>query len=119
MANELTVSASASFSKGGAQDAQRTISKQVDVAGDAFSIKVLSIGTSDETVSFDDVATPGFIIMKNLDSTNYVEYSHASGAYLGQMKAGEPALLRLTGGATLHMSANTAACLVEIRCYSN
>lgn len=79
-----------------------------------------TIGTTEESITFTDIATNGFCLMHNLDSTNYVEWGFATGVYGGRMKAGETAgPLRLNTGATLYLKANTAACKVRIIHYED
>jgi hypothetical protein len=77
----------------------------------------VSVGTTAETISTGDLTTPGWVWMKNLDATNYVQWGMSDGGTLktvGRLEAGEMALFRLDPGATLMMKANTAACLVQI-----
>ena len=112
MANELTVTAKLSFSKGGAK-VNRAFTIDVNITGDAFTHEVQSVGTTEEELPQGaDLGTPGFILVKNLDSTNYVEVGHSTGVYAAKLLAGEVCLFRLNSG-TLYAKANTAACLVE------
>lgn len=79
-----------------------------------------TIGTTEETITFTDISTNGFVILENMDTTNYVEWGFATGVYGGRMKATEPAgPFRLNTGATLYLKANTAACRVRICHYEN
>jgi len=84
---------------------------------------VVSVGTSEETLSFGDI-TPGRIILQNLDSTNYVEYGPATGSYIGRLlpgatagTAGSPHTINVTSGATIYIKANTSACNVLVIAY--
>lgn len=70
----------------------------------------MEIGTSEENTTFPELTTEGFLYMRNLDATNYVEWGFSTGVYGGKMKAGETALYRLKPGTTLYLKANTAAC---------
>jgi hypothetical protein len=89
--------------------------KRIDQAGVGQSDTKQTIGTTEETISFTDIATNGFVFFENLDATNYVEWGTATGDYTGKMLAGEPAgPFRLNAGKTLYMKANTAACRVRI-----
>jgi hypothetical protein len=112
MSNELKIIVSLNFSKGGAK-ANRAESIQVDVTGDAFTHEVQSVGTSEEELAQGaDLGTPGYIFIKNLDDTNYVEVGSTTGVYDIKLKAGEVALYRHNSG-TIYAKANTAACNVE------
>lgn len=112
MANELKIIVSLDFSKGGAK-ADRAESIRVDVTGDAFTHEVQAVGTSEEELAQGaDLGTPGYIFIKNLDDTNYVEVGSTTGVYDIKLKAGEIAVYR-HNGTTIYAKANTAACLVE------
>lgn len=79
----------------------------------------LSVGTTEEAVTFTDIATNGWCFMQNMDTTNYVEWG-TTGAYIGRMKAGETAgPFRVNAGATLYLRANTAACRVRVVMYED
>ena len=111
MANEITVSASLSFDK--------TITDSFSCQGLTFTMtgteymkNVQSIGTSEEALLVGD-CTPGFILMKNLDATNFVSFRSATGATnTVKLKAGEIALFRSSGAAP-YMIADTAAVRVQ------
>lgn len=112
MANELKIVAGMNFSKGGAK-ANRRFSESVDVTGDAFTHQVQSVGTTEEVLEQGaEVGTPGYMIVKNLDTTNYIEIGSTTGVYDIKLKAEEFALYR-HNSATIYAKANTAACLVE------
>ncbi len=112
MANELKITASIFFNKNGAE-AVRAESIEVDVSGDAFNHDIQSVGTSEEQLAQGaDLGTPGYIFLKNLDATNYVEIGSTTGVYDIKIKAGEIALYR-HNSATIYAKANSAACLVE------
>jgi hypothetical protein len=112
MSSELKIVASMIFSKGGA-NANRAESIRVDVTGDAFTHEVQEVGTSEEELAQGaDLGTPGYIFIKNLDDTNYVEVGSTTGAYDIRLKAGEFAVYR-HNSTTVYSKANTAACKLE------
>ena len=61
-----------------------------------------------------DVAggTPGYVLLRNLDGTNFVQFGADADAPFGKLKAGEAALLRVVA-APISIKADTAACAVE------
>lgn len=78
---------------------------------------VLSIGTSEEDITFTDVTTPRRLCMLNLDTTNFVKYGPKSAGSMvefGRLKPdATPHSLDLApSGVTLRMIADTAACKV-------
>lgn len=112
MSDELRIRVIFSFSKSGAK-VSRSENISVDVTGDAFTHEVQSVGTTEEALAQGaDLGTPGYILIKNLDATNYVEVGSTTGVYDIKLLAGEIALYR-HNSATIYAKANTAACLVE------
>lgn len=114
MANEIQASCSLSASKGGAS-VSVTGSINPTMAGDQMIQNVQIIGTSSEALVLGDVTTIGFLLVKNLDSTNYVEVDSATtfDNWPQKILAGEAILLK-PQTATLYGKANTAACNVQI-----
>lgn len=122
MADEITIIAEISLENGSVEHDYRPDAVSVNQADGKFVDKVLDIGTSEETISFDDISTKGFIMMENLDSTNYVQWGPDSTGMvtLGRINAGETAgPFRIDNGATLIMQANTATCKVRFIAYEN
>lgn len=96
------------------------VRKQVTQTGTGQDDRKHSIGTSEESITFTDIATNGYCLMQNIDATNYVEWGFATGVYGGRMKAGEIAgPFRLNPGATLYLKANTAACKIRVIHYED
>ena len=62
-------------------------------------------------MSTGDVSTLGWLVLQNLDTTNYVTYGPDSTGMVdfGRIEAGEIAVLRLEPGITIKAQANTAA----------
>jgi len=112
MANELTVGARISFSKSGGE-VKRAESKSVTVTGDSFTHEIQSIGTTEEDIVYcADIGTPGYVLVKNLDTTNYVEMGITTGVYTIKLLAEEFALYRHNSTAW-KAKATGGACLVE------
>ena len=119
MANEITVSVGVSVVNGNLRAQFPQVSLTRDQAASGLSDQVLSIGTSEEDVAFGDVATPGIVVLHNLDATNYVEYGMSDTGTmkkLGKLIAGDKAMFRMAASTTLRMKANTAACKVRVMC---
>ena len=113
MANELTVSCSLRFSKSGREADKAYGGIQLDVTGTKPMSHTQTIGTSEEALVVGDVGTPGYIIIKNLDDTNYVTIRASAGAAdVVKLLAGEVALFRLAAAAP-YAIANTANCDLE------
>ena len=99
MANEATITAALRFQKGLIPQinfAPGAIS--IDISGDLPVAIGQTIGTSEEALDLGDIGggTLGWIIGRNLDSTNFVEFRAGTGETdLVKAKAGEPFLFRL------------------------
>ncbi|KKM19636.1 hypothetical protein LCGC14_1653560 [marine sediment metagenome] len=112
MAGKLAISARLVYDKNGA-NTRRSEGISVDVAGDSFTHEIQSVGTSEEELAQGvDLGTPGYVYLKNLDGTNFVEIGSTTGVYDVKMLAGEIALYR-HNSASIFAKADTAACLVE------
>lgn len=83
------------------------------VATQGSDDRIHSIGTTEESISFTDITTNGWVKLENLDGTNYVQVGFSTGVYGIRMKAGFPAFFYLEPGATIYLKANTAVCRVR------
>lgn len=118
MADEISISLSVAFSKSG--DSADTSDMgltglELDMTGRYFVKLTQSIGTTAELLEKGDVGTVGYLVMKNLDATNYVELDNASftidagsirikpgGVFVGQLR-----------GTSIYACAKTSACIVK------
>ena len=113
MSNELQLTVSLSFSKGNAR-LDRSESISVDITGDSIMHNTQVIGTTEEQIVVpSDLTTYGYIFIRNLDSTNFIEVGRTTGVYNDKLKAGE-FLLKRCDGNTLYAKADTASCNTEI-----
>jgi hypothetical protein len=122
MADEITVTVRTQLSNGTLTDDFRPGNITVDQTTSGMSCQVLSIGTSEEDITFGDVATEGVCTLYNLDATNYVLWGKKDGSgnmqAIGKLKPSHiPAVFNFNAGSTLRMQANTAACKVRICLY--
>lgn len=110
MAREITATASLSASKGGAS-VNNSASHVADMAGDQMIGTVQIVGTSAEALNVGDVSTIGYVFLKNMDATNFVEValdSSVSTQKFAKILAGGVALFpALT--ATMYVKADTAS----------
>jgi|TARA_R110002110_G_scaffold145775_6_gene335354 hypothetical protein len=115
MAGSITINQSVQLLNG---SLQKTITPGALalVQDDAGSFEdVNSIPTSEEAVAtFGSMTNEGWVYLRNIDATNYVQWGFSTGVYGGRLEPGETALFRAEPGFTLFFLANTAACLVQI-----
>lgn len=122
MADELKVTIAIDFANGGLKDQVASEQTKMTQLVQLMHNPVPIVGTTEEVISFGDLATLGGVYMKNLDSANYVEFGpESAGAMvlLGKLKAGERAFFRLAPGIILRMKANTAPVKVQIKAYND
>jgi len=111
--NVITVNASLTVANGNFTARYTSGALQIDqVIAGGGAPGFVNIGTSEETVSFGDITTPGYVFIRNLDDTNYVTLGPDSTGMVAaiKLKAGEVALFRTDDSATWKAQANTAAC---------
>jgi len=116
MANEITYAVSIQVSKGGASISSGTMSDTIDMAGVDMGTVTQAIGTTNETLDVPaDVSGDVHLVVKNLDSANYVEIFKDSGNshLLSKLNAGESCSLRNVPAASLYGRANAAACQIQ------
>lgn len=113
MAEELTMSGVVRFRKGSIDISLEQLAKRIDVSGTKFIKTVQAIGTTEEAIGKGEVGTPGIMIVRNLDTTNFVTIRPATGVTTGaKIKAGEFAIFRPSGSAP-YAIADTAAVNIE------
>lgn len=115
MANEINLNLTLSVSKNGASSSF-TVSKVIDMTGDQFINNVQIVGTSNEALLFGDVSTIGFVAVKNLDATNYVEVFLDSGNanLVAKLFPGEACLFKPGATNLMFARANTGACNCQV-----
>lgn len=116
MANEIAFSASLAITKNNLT-ASGNGSKSVTLANDAYSSGVQSIGNTTEAIALGDAANPGYLYVKNLDATNFIEIGLTSPVTSGnamiKLLPGEFAFLP-TRQTTIYALADTATCLMHV-----
>lgn len=115
MATTATVDVTLSYSDA---DTSSELTKAITstLSNRGFTADIQSIGTSEEAITLGETTSPGYMLIINLDATNYVELkTGSSGTIFAKLDAnGGCALLKLGSGAqTPYAIANSAACLVR------
>jgi len=86
------------------------------MTGDDLINATQVIGTTSELVSFGEITgAPGEVVIKNLDSTNFIELGGDSGLTVFKIKllAGRTTIFQ-PSSATLYAKADTAAVRIQI-----
>lgn len=121
MANTHTVSASVQFSDGTDGYGINLNPVTSTQGAPALAHGVVTIGTSEETLSIGDVATGGLFVFKNRDATNYIEIGPDNGGtILAFVKCGAGKFGQIPGlsSTTIKAKANVAACVLEYWLFS-
>lgn len=111
MANEITISASIRYSKAKASAGLAT-TYNADQTGDKYEAGVQTVGTSEENLVKGDVGTIGWVALRNMDATNFVEFGAATGELPVKLLAGKGTVIPWNATVCI-AKANTGACLVE------
>jgi len=116
MANEIRTTVQINVSKNG-QTLAFPSSVTNDMSGDVIYMNTQTVGTSTEQIAFpaDLSGTPSFLVLKNLDTTNYIEIGLNTPLtqIFAKIKPGQSLLLPC-GTATYYALANTAACKIVV-----
>jgi hypothetical protein len=113
MANEITMSGSLDFSKNDVVDSLSFSGLQIDVTGVKIARQVQEVAITEEALNLGDIGTPGYILVRNMDDTNYMEFMAGTGeTETVKLKAGEWALFRFTS-ADPFVIADTAVVNIE------
>lgn len=116
MANEIAISARFKFSASSQPylDVSFPLTNFDQAAQGGPTPGFITVGTTEESTAFPELTTEGWLFMKNLDATNYVQWGFSTGVYGGRMEPGEIAMFRMEPSLTLYLKANTAACKVLV-----
>ena len=122
MASEITGTTNIQVTNGTLSMPKMGKSFRDDQAVKGANNSVLSIATAGEDVPLGDIATPGWVQLKNLNGANFVQFGPKIGGTfypIGRLLPGLPNQFMLDAGVvpsttTLHLKADTAACLVRV-----
>ena len=113
MADELKATLTVRYTKDSVSAKTPGATISLDVTGEGIQSGVQSIDTSAEALGKGDIGTIGWVWLKNLDLTNYVELSVDSGTNMfGKLNPGEETFLPIHT-ANIHAQANNNACRVQ------
>lgn len=117
MANEISIIAKLTASKGGTTVTNATSSDSIDMAGTNMCCYIQNIGTTAEALTMTDINTGSAyrVLLRNKDDTNYVDISFDSGStFPVQILPGEICGPIMRPSGSIHARANTAAIELEI-----
>jgi len=119
MANEINASAALSISKNGTI-VSNSVSVVATLAGNAFAGYIQTIGTTREALTVPpDFTIGGFLLVKNLDATNFVtvlisDQAPGVAGTVAKLLPGEACLYKPAAGSAPFALADTASCDVSV-----
>lgn len=117
MADEITITVRTNIVNGEYSETfNQTV--QIDQAAIGAYAGVEIVPTTDEAMPVGDVATEGYLFLKNLDGTNFITFGpdDSGGTFVpyGKCKPGEIAIFRVVAGAAYRWKADTATVKTQI-----
>lgn len=122
MANEINLATSARVVNGNFSYDFKPGALNLDQNNPGRGGHVQKIGTSEEVVDIGDVSIEGYAFLRNLDSTNWIEYGPdstgggGSMVVFGKLKPGEVAVWRIGASVVVEIKAkaDTAEVLLDV-----
>jgi hypothetical protein len=118
MANEISANVSLHASEGYlVVNISESFYDDLTIAGMGGAVQ--KIGTSEEAISFGDVAYPGWCVLKNVDATNYIDIGPDSTGMVNALRLypGKAMMLYMYPSASWKAKANTAEARLWVRCF--
>jgi hypothetical protein len=115
MANELQLQFGINYTKNAATFYRAPSSSSVTVAGNHVAAGTQAVGfAAAENLGKGDITTCGYLLIHNLDGTNFVQVGYDDGGFkpLVKLLAGEWSLFRLAQSSP-QVKADTGACNIE------
>lgn len=112
MANEISISGGLTHNRNGSISKSHSV--QITQSGTDYVLQTQNIGTSAELIDKGDIGTVGYMYVRNLDATNYVELALDSGAtqIFAKLLPGEFCVIPTRQ--QVYGRANTSACDCEV-----
>ena len=111
MANEIQVSSTLRYSSSPASASLAT-SYFADQTGSKYQAGVQAVGTSEESLDKNDVVTIGYLAVRNMSATNFVQLGITTGVYTIKLFPGKGCVIPWNGQYT-YIKADTSSCDVE------
>jgi hypothetical protein len=86
---------------------------KVTISANLYARGTITVATTGTAISLGAVATPGFMIIRNMDATNFVTIGNSGDPLPVEIKAGEWAAFRWAAAMVPYAQADTAPVLVE------
>lgn len=120
MADEIQITCAVVVEKGSMKYSFQPDALSIDQTSIGRGGHTQSVGTTEELLDIGDLLVEGWVVLHNLDTTNYITWGPQDpgsvGAMIavGKLKAGEFAIFRMDPSITLMAKANTAACQLDV-----
>jgi hypothetical protein len=116
MADEISLTVQFNYANGSAKVLVNPGAIKRDQAAVGLWAPIVTVAATEEDLLPVDISTLGYIVLLNLDPTNFVTYGAKDTTMkaLGRLEAGDIAVLRLEPGITLRWIADTAPVQVQV-----
>jgi len=115
MSQELLVSGALRWQKDGTVVQQGYYNVPLDTSADNPHVSFQDITVAEILVDLGDVGTGPYCLVRNLDTSNYVQLRSGQAlASFARLRPGEIALFPFDEGSTLYAAANGASCRIEV-----
>lgn len=117
MADEISEFIQVNISRGGWEfHISQTAKQDQNSASPTQDVRRVTVTTTEATLTFANVTTPGVLCITNLHASNTIEYGFAVGALGGEIKPGETHKLRIKSGTTFRWKAVGGNTDVYLQC---
>lgn len=119
MSSEFNISIQVNYASSLANDSF-SYSFADDQASNGAQGQIVAVTTSCAAVSEGGLTTPGWVVVKNLDPSNFVTYGPDSGGSMipmGRLDPLEAQVIKLSTACSLRWVADTATCKVQYKMF--
>lgn len=113
MADELTVTVALSYLNGNVSLSYPSTTDKVTIAANFAKREILTVTLAGLAIPLGSIATPGYILIRNMDATNYIVVGNSGDTLPIRVNAGALALFQFAGGIVPYAIANTADVVIE------
>jgi hypothetical protein len=123
VANEIKMTLGVNYANGQLTDALATVQNNYTQNVPGLHKTTVTVAVTESALDLSALATPGWVILQNLDPTNYVRYGPASAGAMvpfARLLPGEKHALRLgPAGISLRWISNAAPVQVLVTAYND
>ena len=113
MADELTVSAGLSYLNSGVAISHPTATDKVTISANFALRSIYTVPLAGASLPLGGITTAGYVLVENMDATNYVLLGNSGDTLPIQVRAGERQTFRFAPGIVPYVIADTAPVVID------